>query len=97
MAVADTIIGDLNAHGRGKGGALKEWMEAEDMMDIGTEPFTHVWGRHKCILDRLLTRGGGQPRKLENAWNPKSDHCIVGLTAEDKARQATRKHFLFLF
>jgi len=58
--------GDLNCHGKGKDKMLQEWIEEEEMMDIGTAEYTHRYGtRHRCIIDRILTKGGARPWRLE--------------------------------
>ena len=58
---ASTIIGDINYCGGSKKRALEEWIEAEELEDIGREEHTHVWGRHKCRIDRVLTTRGESP------------------------------------
>jgi len=63
---ATTVVGDLNCHGHGKDRMLEEWIEEEEMMDIGTAEYTHRQGpTHKCTIDRILTKGGTRPWKLE--------------------------------
>jgi len=57
---ANTRIGDLNC-GRGKRAKLEEWMESEEMQDIGTVEYTHRWGAHKCIIGRVITRSTAKP------------------------------------
>jgi len=77
---ANSIVGDLNCHGNGKDKMLREWIEEEELMDIGTSEYTHRYGAtHKCTIDRVLTNGGARPWKIRKEWDHSSDHAIVGL------------------
>ena len=90
---AHTVVGDLNCHRNGKDNMLKEWIEGEEMMDIGTAEYTHRYGKtHKCTIDRILTRGGTRPWKIEREWDHTSDHAILGLRKQSgsKKRQLVR-------
>jgi len=85
---ATTVIGDPNCHGNGKDRMLSEWIEEEEMMDIGTAEYTHRYGlTHKCIIDRVLTKGGGRPWKIEKEWQHSSDHAIIGLKKDERYKR----------
>ena len=90
---ANTVIGDLNCHGNGKDNMLKEWIEEEELMDIGMAEYTHRYGdSHKCTIDRVLTKGGARPWKIQREWDHGSDHAILGLRKKSKStvRQLVR-------
>ena len=72
---ANTVIGDLNCN-RNKRQKLEEWMEEEEMQDIGTAEYTHKWGAHRCVIDRAITRSNARP------WDHGSDHAVIGAKAE---------------
>lgn len=77
MPIAHTIIGDLNACGGSKKRRLEEFIETEQLDDIGREDHTHVWGSHRCRIDRVLTRRTGKPWVFKEGWECDSDHTIV--------------------
>jgi len=85
---ANTIIGDLNC-GRGKRQKLEEWMEEEEMQDIGTAEYTHRWGAHRCTIDRVITRSNAGPWDIPERWDHGSDHAVIGAKVE--IRHSVRK------
>jgi len=78
---AHTILGDLNCSGR-KRAKLEQWIEQEEMQDIGTAEYTHKQGAHKCIIDRVLTRTTAKPWDIPERWDHGSDHAIIGTKVE---------------
>jgi len=74
---ANTIIGDLNCSAR-KRGKLQEYMEEEEMMDISTAEYTHIWGEHRCTIDVVITRGAARPWAIPEHWDHSADHAVVG-------------------
>ena len=76
MAIAHTIIGDLNACGGSTKRRLEEFIESEQLDDIGREEHTHVWGNHRCRIDRVLTRSRGKLWIFEEGWECNSNHTI---------------------
>jgi len=89
---ARTFVGDLNCHCNGKDRVLKEWIEQEELMDIGTAMYTHRWGAHRCVIDRALTRSSARTWAIDEEWDHTSDHAIVGtrLQRADRRRVLRR-------
>lgn len=87
MAIADTIRGDLNACGGSKKRRLEEYIEKEQLDNIGREAHTHVWGNHRCRIGRVLIRGRGTPWVFKEGWECDNDHTVVA--AKVKAEAAT--------
>jgi len=58
---AASIIGDLNCWGGTKKRRLEEFIHEDKLGDIGMIQHTHEQGRHKCRIDRVLTKAGGRP------------------------------------
>lgn len=85
---AQNVMEDLNCHGKGKDRMLREWIDEEELMDIGTAEYTHRWGAHRYTIDRILTRGGASPWAIEEEWGHTSDHAILGVRLQ---RTETRK------
>jgi len=83
-----TIMGDLNCSGR-KRRKLEEWMEQEEMQDIGTAEYTHRQGAHRCTIDRVITRTSARPWDIPERWDHGSDHAVIG--AKIEIRHGTRK------
>jgi hypothetical protein len=69
-----TVVGDFNCCGGTKKRVLGEIIETEDWDDVGTTKHTHEWGKHRCRIDRVLTREGEKPRGIEEGWGFLSDH-----------------------
>jgi len=80
----DTILDDFNCYGGTKKRALGEVIAEFELDDIGTTQHTHEWGKHKCRIDRVLTKGGGRPWAIEEGWGCLSDHTAIGARAELK-------------
>ena len=74
MSIAHTIMGNLNTYGGSKKKRLQEYIETQQLDDIGREEHTHVWGNHRC---RVLTNGTGKPWFFKEGWEFNSDHTIV--------------------
>ena len=82
---AHTIIGDLNACGGSKKRRLEEFIEMEQVDDIGREEHTHKWGNHRCRIDRVLASGRGKPWVFKEGWECNSDHTIVAAKVRTEA------------
>ena len=74
MARADTIIGALSACGGSKKKRLNEFIEDQQLGDIGREEHTHEWANHRCRIDRVLTRGRGKPWLFKEGWERPHRH-----------------------
>ena len=74
---AEVITGDPNWGGGGKGRRLEEFIEEQQLDDIGREEHTHESGNHKCRIGRVLMEGGGRPWFFKEGWECGSDHTIV--------------------
>jgi len=59
-------------------------MESEEMQDIGTADYTHKWGAHRCIIDRVITRSNARPWDIPERWHHGSDHAAIGAKVELK-------------
>ena len=79
--IPSSTEGSLQAMAIADGGSKKrvlgEWIEAEEMRDIGQEEHTHVWGRNKCRICRVLTRGAGRTWWIKDGSEGDSDRMII--------------------
>ena len=57
MEDTERITGDLSCCGGSKGRKLEVFMAEHDWDDVRTTQHTHTWGKHKCKIDRVFTRG----------------------------------------
>jgi len=73
MMLKDTVIGDLNCCGGTKRGTLEKAITERGWEDIETTGHMHEWGKHKCSIDRVLTRGGAKPWAIKEGWGCLSD------------------------
>jgi len=101
MTKADTIMGDFNCCGGTKRRVLEEIIETQQWDDIGTTHHTHEQGKHKCRIDRVLTRVGGstsfiqtrscgRPWVIKQGWGCLSDHSAIGARVKMKEERKLR-------
>jgi len=79
LGVVDTVLGDFNCCGGSKKKSLEEVIADFELDDIGTTQHTHEWGKHKCRIDRVLTRNGGRAWVIKEGWGCLSDHTAIGV------------------
>ena len=91
MARVETIIGDLNYCGGSKKRRLGEFIEEQNLDDIGRIEHTHEWGAHRCRIDRVLTKEKGRPWFFVEGLECKSDHTIVAAKVKTKGVTIKRR------
>ena len=60
------------------------------MADVGREEHTHEWGKRKCRIESVLTRGGGRTWFFKEGLQCRSDHTVVAVRAKMESTEVKR-------